>query len=91
MEKKLNCWEFMDCGYVPDGEKAEFGGICPVVTMESLNGVNHGKNGGRYCWHVSDAFCQTGSGEMNETGTLACARCEFYKYVQNGEGESFRA
>jgi hypothetical protein len=50
--KKSNCWEVIRCGREPGGANENNLGVCPVSTEARLDGVNHGKNGGRACWGV---------------------------------------
>lgn len=82
MAKKLNCWEYMNCGREPGGKKAEEFGVCPAAKDLSFDGLNRGKNGGRICWAVAGTFC---GGKVQ--GTYAekrksCINCEFYKSVR---------
>jgi hypothetical protein len=88
MKKKeiKNCWEYMQCGREPGGNKADELGVCPVTTAERFNGVNGGENGGRFCWFVSGTLCK---GEVQ--GTFArklgnCLGCPFYLLVEKEEG-----
>lgn len=84
--KKLNCWEFNECGREPGGESADELGLCPAASDASFNGINCGKNGGRLCWAVAGTFCE---GEVQ--GTFAekrqsCTECDFFKLVRSEEG-----
>jgi CRP-like cAMP-binding protein len=86
MSKKLNCWEFMNCGRAPGGEKAAERGVCPAAADASFTGINGGKCGGRFCWAVAGTFC----GDSVQ-GTFAekrdsCIHCDFYKRVQAEQG-----
>jgi hypothetical protein len=91
MVQKLNCWEFMDCGYARRGDKTDIGGICPVLSANEYDGINDGKSGGRYCWNVKEAFCQMGGGSLNVVLTLTCFKCDFYRYVHDQQKAQFRA
>ena len=44
MNKKCNCWEFMNCGRAPNGEKTAEWGICPAAADPSFSGINDGPN-----------------------------------------------
>ena len=89
MDKKQNCWEFMQCGKGPS-ENADNGlGACPVPQEERLNGIHGGINGGRTCWFVAGTLC-----DGDASGTFAkkikdCEQCEFYQEVQQKESHRF--
>jgi hypothetical protein len=89
---KKNCWEVKKCGRQPGGHKVREHGICPASTIIAVDGINHGKNGGRACW----ALTGTMSGPAEKVqGTFArllpgsCYDCEFYELVMMEEGENF--
>lgn len=82
---KLNCWEILECGKQPGGENVGEAGPCPAATDESLDGMNHGKNGGRICWTVEDTQCEGCFAEKMPQ----CVQCEVYKTVQEEEGDAF--
>jgi len=89
MSKKENCWEFMHCGREPGGKKADEIGICPVSTNPKYNGVNGGKNSGRYCWAMSRTFCK---GKILGTFAKAyynCLLCPFLLATSDEEGFFF--
>jgi hypothetical protein len=79
--KKMNCWEFKQCGCQPGGHKVNELGVCPAATEMMANGIHGGTNGGRCCWAVLGTYC--GNGTMKDvmfTQKLrACMNCEFYK------------
>ena len=88
MEKK-NCWEVKNCGRQPGGDKVGELGICPTALAKKCDGINGGKNGGRYCWAVAGTFCK---GEIQ--GTFArklqnCLSCPFYLQVEREEERFF--
>ena len=56
MEKRLNCWEYKNCGYGPGIAKSN-GMICPTVLEGRLNGVHNGTQAGRACWVVAGTYC----------------------------------
>ena len=85
-----NCWEFKRCGREPDGAKSEELGVCPASTDARLDGINHGKSGGRTCWAIAGTLC---GGKVQ--GTFAsklgnCMECEFFKQVLTEEGSEFK-
>ncbi len=82
MEEKKNCWEYMNCGREPDGKNSEALGVCPTSNAAMYSGINHGTNGGRFCW----AAVGTYSFEPIQ-GTFAsekgsCLECPFFKEVK---------
>ena len=88
MEKK-NCWEVKNCGRQPGGDKVNELGICPTALAKECDGINGGKNAGRYCWAVAGTFCK---GEVQ--GTFArklenCLACPFYLQVEREEERFF--
>jgi hypothetical protein len=87
-QHRANCWEFKKCGRDPGGEKVEELGVCPAAVEGSYDGINFGKNAGRICWAVAGTCC---GGKVQ--GTFAekrksCVTCDFYKNVQEQEGNS---
>jgi hypothetical protein len=79
----------MKCGRQPGGENVNEHGLCPAATNNTYDGVNYGKNGGRFCWVVAGTFCR---GQVQ--GTFAqklinCVNCEFFKMVQDEESNCF--
>lgn len=87
-ERKLNCWEFKNCGRGPDvaqsGRK-----ICPAALEIRLNGIHGGENSGRACWVVAGTFCGgTAQGDFVKK-YHACKRCDFYNKVLEQEDERF--
>ncbi|MBF0542638.1 MAG: hypothetical protein HQK91_14445 [Nitrospirae bacterium] len=72
---KLNCWEFMNCGYDE----------CLAKTTQSSSGINDGTNGGRICWSVAGTECRK---EMIENHSLVyddCLQCKFFLLVKQQE------
>jgi hypothetical protein len=87
---KKNCWEFKSCGREPGGINEKTQGVCPAAVEEKLNGVHHGKNGGRACWVVAGTLC----GGIVQ-GTFAqkfknCNTCDFYNEVKKHESSGFK-
>lgn len=87
--KKLNCWQFKQCGREPGGANVRQLGVCPAALAAQADCINGGKNGGRVCWIVSGTMC---SGDVE--GTFAakigdCLTCDFYGHVMREEGAQF--
>lgn len=88
MKKKLNCWEFMQCGREPGGPGVKSLGVCPVCTEDALDGVHGGKNCGRACWALAGTSCSgTATGKF-ATKFETCFNCEFFKLVREEEGSA---
>lgn len=83
--KKLNCWEFKNCGRHEGGDKVAELGICPAYSESKLDGVHGGTNGGRACWILKNTLCG-GNLQSNLAVKLGqCVACEFYKSVMGVE------
>lgn len=88
MQERRNCWEVMKCGREPGGAQAGELGACPSAEDQRFDGVNNGKNGGRFCWAVAGTLCGG-----KQQGTFAqklenCFNCRFYREVELQEGKS---
>jgi len=86
MPRKINCWEFKNCGREPGGSNAESLGVCPAAVCTDADCINGGVNAGRVCWAVAGTLCY---GE--QMGTFAakmgdCLQCDFYGHVVREEG-----
>ena len=84
-DKRLNCWEVLNCGQGPDNPES----ACPVPFAVDKDGINSGLNGGRYCWTFPGTQCLCGV-----QGTFArkyeeCLACEFFKMVDLEQGPDF--
>jgi hypothetical protein len=88
--KKQNCWEFKKCGRYPGGEHEKELGVCPVTVEPRVNGTHGGVNGGRACWLLAGTLC---GGQVQGTFAQKLGNCmidcEFYKKVEEEEGENF--
>ncbi len=85
-KKKLNCWEYKNCGYEPGGRNTEKHWVCPAAVDQTYEGINSGKCAGRFCWAVAGTFCE---GECQETYAdkqSSCRECDFFKTVLAEEG-----
>jgi methyl-accepting chemotaxis protein len=90
MSTTQNCWEILDCGREPGGVKSKELGVCPASVDTQSDGINSGKNAGRYCWKVAGTFCG-GKVQGNWADKMSnCQDCMVYKRVKNQEGGSFR-
>jgi hypothetical protein len=79
MPRKLNCWEFKNCGRERGGLLAEVLGECPVPKALKYDGLNDGQGAGRACWMVPNS---AGRSHLRP-GCRAnpCLECEFYQRV----------
>ncbi len=86
--KKKNCWEAKKCGREPGGKNADKEGVCKSALPGLYDGVNNGKNQGRFCWAVAGNICLA-----EVTGTyskfIKCVSCDFFKKVHDEEGTDF--
>ena len=87
--KRAGCWDFTECGREPGGKNTASLGICPAATEERYDGINRGKNAGRFCWTVAGTFCNS-----KPQGTFAmklenCLKCDFFIKVQKEEDRAF--
>lgn len=83
--KKVNCWEFKQCGREPGGAKKDQG-VCPAAMDPRLHGTHGGRRAGRACWVIAGTKCGG-----REQGVFAkkyhdCDKCDFYKMVKIEEG-----
>ena len=82
VEKKQNCWDFKKCGRQPNGEKVAELGVCPAATHAASDGLNGGKNAGRFCWVVTGTFCGGKAQGTFAQKHLTCMNCDFFKQVR---------
>ncbi|MGD2095795.1 MAG: hypothetical protein PVH77_12380 [Phycisphaerales bacterium] len=87
---KSNCWEFMNCGRQPEGDKAEELGACLASTNEKHDGKNNGKNAGRYCWKIAGTMCGGRVQGSFASKVIDCVRCKFFQQVKQEEGDNFK-
>ena len=88
-ESKQNCWEFMKCGREPNEANAKKLGVCPASIDKSLNNINSGTNGGRFCWKVVGTLCYDTIKATSALNMISCELCPFFKKVRDEEGEYF--
>jgi signal transduction histidine kinase len=82
---KLNCWDFIKCSYGPGSKHP-----CSVVTDDTSDMVNCGKNAGRICWTVSNTPCFNKPMEHFVEKKKICFSCGFFHLVNREEGEEFQ-
>ena len=85
MAKKLNCWEFRNCGREKNGLMAGVLGECPVPKAMRYDGLNGGQGAGRACWMICPAVRQ--SSAPNGQRAVPCLQCGFYQRVLFEEEE----
>lgn len=83
MVRKLNCWEFHNCGRERDGLMVGTLGECPVSTALSFDGTNGGVAAGRACWMVRSTTNRLSRTEI--CAGSSCQACEFYRRVMHEE------
>lgn len=80
-ERKLNCWEFNNCGREPGGNNIEKYGPCPAALDKRLDGYNSGTNAGRACWAVAGTLCGGAPKGLIALKLRDCMKCEFHHTV----------
>lgn len=89
MTRKLNCWEFRNCGREKGGLMVDILGECPAATSMKYDGHNDGVAAGRACWMVPRTGCRLyGAGSRS----VQCHNCDFYRRVvfEQAEGACFK-
>lgn len=81
-----NCWEFKGCGREPGGSRVRELGVCPAATLESVNGIHRGTNGGRSCWGIVGTLCEGEKQDSLAAKLRHCVGCEFREIVLKQEG-----
>ncbi|SYZ73493.1 hypothetical protein TRIP_C21611 [Candidatus Zixiibacteriota bacterium] len=84
MTKKINCWEFRNCGMEPGGIFSRLHGECPVPKALKYDGTNCGSGAGRTCWAIAAREKQKGA-FICRNNRISCLQCEFYLRVQGEE------
>lgn len=84
MCRKLNCWEFINCGREKGGIMVPYLGECPVPHEMKLDGLHDGIGAGRACWMVKETNCVMMKNKKNKS----CFDCRFYKRVVYEEEEN---
>ena len=86
MSRRLNCWEYRNCGMEPGGIFSEIYGTCPVALNMKFDGVNGGRGAGRICWKVMNRISSKDP-FICRHNRQSCIHCDFYRRV-NSEEES---
>ena len=81
MHKKLNCWEFTNCGREPGGVLADSEGVCPVSVAMQFDGVDDGRAGGRVCWKLHQTN-SLGNACSQLRLLTTCQECAFYRRLK---------
>ena len=90
MLKKINCWEFKNCGREEGGVITDKFGVCPAAQSMEFDEVNGGVSGGRFCWGIDGTVCH-GELQGNRIEKLKdCLECDFLKNVNQEEGRDFK-
>lgn len=80
MTKKVNCWEFHNCGREVGGSNMELG-VCPTASEALLDGFHGGKNGGRACWAIAGTLCGGKPKGIIAQKLRDCTMCDFHHLV----------
>lgn len=86
---KLNCWEKMQCGCQPGGDRTLEKGICPISTETKANWIHGGINGGRSCWAVVRTLDKKNIPCKIDHKFDSCIQCDFYSEVRAEEGSDY--
>lgn len=89
MTEFLNCWEIINCGRGPGGNKISEYGVCPAVTNSIVDGLNNGNNGGRICWSIAGTLCEGRIRGTYAQKRFTCLNCKVFKRVKEEEGHDF--
>ena len=87
--KKVNCWEFKECGHEPGGRNSS-GGVCPAAVDEKLDGIHRGEQAGRSCWIITGTLCNGGVQGNYKLKSTECLQCDFYQLVRKEEIPAFK-
>ena len=85
----MNCWEKMQCGCQPGGERSLKLGICPVSIKTKAHWIHNGINGGRSCWAVMRTLKEKNVQCKIDHDLDSCIQCDFYSEVRAEEGSSY--
>ena len=83
---KQNCWELKNCGREVGGARVAEFGECPASTKSSVNSINGGENGGRYCWRIVGTFCKDQKQGTMSSKIMDCIQCDFFQKVKAEQG-----
>jgi hypothetical protein len=85
----INCWEFCECGRQPGGDKVDLLGPCPTPLNEKYDGINNGKNAGRYCWKAAGTMSDAKPDCIKAEKIGDCLECDFFQLVKAQQQENF--
>jgi hypothetical protein len=85
----INCWEFHGCGCQPGGKNADLHNPCPIPLDEKYDGINNGKNAGRYCWKVIGTMSDAEPKCTEAMKIRECTKCDFFQLVKVQQRDSF--
>ncbi len=88
--KKLNCWEFKQCGREKGGANVVELGVCPASTETVLAGVHDGENSGRACWVMEGTLCAAEVQGSFLEKFKRCIDCNFFHEVEAQEGRALK-
>jgi hypothetical protein len=86
--RRLNCWEFRNCGREHGGLMVDVLGECPVANAMKFDGHNGGVAAGRACWIIPNSGCRSSMNNINSSRN--CHECEFYRRVISEEKEDIQ-
>ena len=89
MEKKQNCWEYMQCGRETGGSNTAEYGVCAAAIAHTYHGTNRGTNAGRICWKIAGTYCAKTIKGIYAREVLSCLECPFFQQVKVQEGSEF--
>ena len=87
MSRKLNCWEYKNCGREKGGLMVPILGECPVASAMRFDGVNEGQAGGRACWVAAKSSNRLAAAQIGSRSNNKCHNCEFYRRVLHEEAD----
>jgi hypothetical protein len=90
-ERKLNCWEFEQCGRGPGNGGRGAAGRCAAAFETRTDGVNSGRKGGRACWAVAGTQCSVRPKTASTATEDACLGCLFYLLVMEEEYPAYES
>lgn len=88
--KKLNCWEFKECGREKGGANVAELGVCPASIDKVLHGVHDGENCGRACWVMEGTLCAASVQGSFLEKFKKCIACNFFHEVEAQEGRDLK-
>ncbi len=85
MAARKNCWEIMQCGRHPGGDRLAELGECPAVRCFGAHGIHNGINGGRACWAIAGTYCGGETQGSFVDKVRQCSGCRFFHQVRQEE------